>query len=181
MRYLAWALEMRFYRGGFDEADAATSVRHARAAVAHGGDDATALAVAALPLLQLGHDFEAASGAIARAIALKAVRATALYFGAHIHAYSGDAATRGGTLPGRCGSARSIDEAPLGAQCARDIGMAKDGSTSRFPIFQAMQANPPSLVGSSALIRRAAAQAARSEGSEGGRRPTLWRSSRLYP
>jgi adenylate cyclase len=90
--HLAWALEMRFYRGGFDEADAAASVRHARAAVAHGGDDATALAVAALPLLQLGHDFEAASGAIARAIALNGSSATALYFGAHIHAYSGDAA-----------------------------------------------------------------------------------------
>jgi adenylate cyclase len=29
--YLAWALEMRFYRGGFNEADAVASVLHARA------------------------------------------------------------------------------------------------------------------------------------------------------
>ena len=42
--------------------------------------------------LHLGHDFEAASGAIARALAVNGSSATALYFGAHIHAYSGDAA-----------------------------------------------------------------------------------------
>ena len=29
--YLSWALEIRFYRGGYNEADAAASVRHARA------------------------------------------------------------------------------------------------------------------------------------------------------
>ena len=90
--YLAWALEVRFFRGGFNEADAAASVRHARAAVTYGGDDATALAVATISLLHLGHDFEAASGAIARALAVNGSSATALYYGAHIHAFSGDAA-----------------------------------------------------------------------------------------
>ena len=90
--YLAWALEMRFYRGGFNEADAVASVRHAQAAVTYGGDDATALAIAAISLLHLGHDFEAASGAIARALTVNGCSATALYFGAHIHAYRGDAA-----------------------------------------------------------------------------------------
>jgi adenylate cyclase len=44
------------------------------------------------PLLHLGHDFEAASGAIARALAVNSSSATALYFGAHIHAFAGDAA-----------------------------------------------------------------------------------------
>jgi adenylate cyclase len=91
--YMAWALEMRFMRGGFNEADAAAGLRHARAALAHGGDDATALAVASLTILHLGHDFEAASGAIARAVSLNGSCATAYYFGAHIHALSGDAAT----------------------------------------------------------------------------------------
>jgi TolB-like protein/Tfp pilus assembly protein PilF len=90
--YLSWALEFRFFRGGFDEADAAASMRHGRAALAHGGDDATALAVATPALLHLGHDFEAASGAIARALAVNGSSATALYFGAHIHAFAGDAA-----------------------------------------------------------------------------------------
>jgi TolB-like protein/Tfp pilus assembly protein PilF len=90
--YMAWALEMRFVRGGFSEADAAAGVRHARAALAHGGDDATALAVASLTILHLGHDFEAASGAVARALALNGSCATAYHFGAHIHALSGDPA-----------------------------------------------------------------------------------------
>jgi TolB-like protein/Tfp pilus assembly protein PilF len=90
--YMAWVLEMRFVRGGYSEADAAAGVRHARAALAHGGDDATALAVASLTILHLGHDFEAASGAIARAVSLNGSCATAYYFGAHIHALSGDPA-----------------------------------------------------------------------------------------
>ena len=90
--YLAWALEMRFVRGGFSEEDAASALRHARAALAHGGDDATALAVAALTILHIGHDLEAASGAIARAVSLNGSCATAFYFGAHVHALSGDAA-----------------------------------------------------------------------------------------
>src|SRR5208337_4185168 len=90
--YLAWALEVRFFRGGFNEADAAASVHHARAAVTYGGDDATALAIATISLLHLGHDFEAASGAIARALAVNGSSAIALYFGAHVHAFSGDAA-----------------------------------------------------------------------------------------
>jgi adenylate cyclase len=90
--YLAWALEMRFVRGGFSEADAASALRHARAALAHGGDDATAFAVAALTVLHIGHDLEAASGAIARAVSLNGSCATAFYFGAHIHALSGDTA-----------------------------------------------------------------------------------------
>src|SRR5271165_2230253 len=90
--YLAWALEVRFFRGGFNEADAAASVHHARAAVTYGGDDATALAIATISLLHLGHDFEAASGAIARALAVNGSSAIALYCGAHIHAFRGDAA-----------------------------------------------------------------------------------------
>jgi adenylate cyclase len=67
-------------------------VRHARAAVTHGGGDATALGIAAIALMHPGHDFEAASGAIARALTVNGSSATALYFGALVHAYSGDAA-----------------------------------------------------------------------------------------
>jgi tetratricopeptide (TPR) repeat protein len=91
--YMAWALEMRFVRGGYNQADATAGLRHARAALAHGGDDATALAVASLTILHLGHDFDAAAGAIARAVSLNGSCALAYYFGAHIHALSGDAAT----------------------------------------------------------------------------------------
>ncbi len=90
--YMAWGLEMRVARGAFSEADISAGIRHARAALAHGGEDATALAVASLSLLHLAHDFEAASGAITRALSLNASCAIALYLGAHIHAFSGDAA-----------------------------------------------------------------------------------------
>lgn len=88
--YIAWGLEMRFFRGSFDETDAIASVRHARMALAHGTDDATALSIAALVILHLGHDFETASGAINRALSINRSNAAALYFGAHIHAYAGD-------------------------------------------------------------------------------------------
>ena len=90
--YLAWGLEIRFVRGGFSDTDAAAGLRHARAALAHGGDNSTALAVASLSILHLGHDFGAASGAIARAVSLNGSCATAYYFGAHIHAMRGDPA-----------------------------------------------------------------------------------------
>jgi len=90
--FMAWALEIRVVRGGFNEADATAALRHARAALVHGGDDATALATASLVLLHLGHDFAAASGAIARALSLNGSNATGLYFGALIHAWSGDPA-----------------------------------------------------------------------------------------
>jgi adenylate cyclase len=90
--YLAWGLEMRVVRGGYHEADAIAGVRHARAALAHGTDDPTALAVASLVLLHLDNDFSAASGAIARALAVNGSCAMALIFGAHVHGLSGDPA-----------------------------------------------------------------------------------------
>jgi adenylate cyclase len=88
--FMAWGMEIRVFRGGFNEVDAAAGVRHARAAVAHGGDDTTALSIAAVTLLHLGHDFAAASGAVTRALALNPSCAAAFYWGAHINGFSGD-------------------------------------------------------------------------------------------
>jgi len=84
---LAHAFEVRFTRGGFDPADLAAGVRHARAALVHGGDDANALALAALIIVHLAQDYEAATDAISRAIALNGSCALAYSFGAMIHAY----------------------------------------------------------------------------------------------
>jgi adenylate cyclase len=106
--YMGWGLEIRFVRGGFSPADAAAGLRHARAALAHGADDATALAVASLSILHLGHDFDAAAGPIARAVSLNGSCATAFYLGAHIHAMKGDARPRKISQRRRCGLARSI-------------------------------------------------------------------------
>jgi TolB-like protein len=89
---LALCHEVRFRSAGNDEADRVAGVRYARSALALGTDDAAALANAAFSVLHLAGDFAAASGAIARALSLNGSCATALYWGAHIHGWSGDPA-----------------------------------------------------------------------------------------
>jgi adenylate cyclase len=88
--FMAVALETRFARAGFSKADAEASERHARAAVAYGPDDSTALAMASLPLMMVAHDFEAASSAVKRALDINPSCALALFFGGQAHAYGGD-------------------------------------------------------------------------------------------
>ena len=53
--FLGWCYHHRFVRGGREE-DRIAGVQHARAAVSHGSDDATALAVAAHVITYLDHD-----------------------------------------------------------------------------------------------------------------------------
>ena len=131
--YMAAALETQFMRGGRDPAHATAAVRHARAALTFGGDDPTALAVASLIILHLGHDFEAASGAIARAIALNPSSADAHFFGAHIHAHSGDVATAEG-LASRALRLSPFDSlSHLALNALGTSGCAKDGSTKPPP------------------------------------------------
>jgi adenylate cyclase len=90
---LAWCHEICFTtEPGFVEAERVAGVRHARAVIASSTDDATALAIAALAISHLGKDYEAARSAIERALLLNASCATALYFGAHVHAFSGNSA-----------------------------------------------------------------------------------------
>jgi tetratricopeptide (TPR) repeat protein len=91
--YLGWGHEMRVVRGGFNEADHAAGIRHARAALVHGTDDPTAQAIAALIMLHLGRDFPAAAGAIARALELNNSSAIAYLIGSHVHAFGGEVAT----------------------------------------------------------------------------------------
>jgi len=87
--YKAWAMEVRVFRRGFQPDDIRLAERHARAAVAYGADDSTALAVAGLPLLNVANDFPASSSAIARAIALNPSCALAYHIGAHVHSMGG--------------------------------------------------------------------------------------------
>jgi adenylate cyclase len=85
-------MEIRYVRGGFDEGDKAKGVRHARVALARGGDDAAALAVASLVILLLDKDAVAATSGIGRAIALNGSSALACLHGALIHGWAGDKA-----------------------------------------------------------------------------------------
>jgi TolB-like protein/class 3 adenylate cyclase/tetratricopeptide (TPR) repeat protein len=87
---MAVCYEARYRGGDLAEADRTAGIRHARLALALGTDDAASLAYAALTVLHLAGDFEAAASAIARAQSLNASCATALYWGAHVHAWSGD-------------------------------------------------------------------------------------------
>ena len=86
---LAWCHEIFFSRAGFGEADKAAGVGHARAVIASGTDDATALAIAAFAITMLSKDHEAALSAAERALSLNASCATALYFGSIIYAFAG--------------------------------------------------------------------------------------------
>jgi len=141
--HISWALEIRVMRGGFNEADAAAGVRHARAALAYGSDDATALAVATIALLHLGHDFAAASGAITRALSLNGSCAIALFFGAHIHGLSGDAATAEDYAL-RAMRLSPYDPFSFLAHLARGCLRLRDGrfDDAASLYFEAVQANP---------------------------------------
>lgn len=86
---LAWCHEIFFSRAGLGEADKAAGVGHARAVIASGTDDATALAIAAFAITMLSKDHEAALSAVERALSLNASCATALYFGSLIYAFAG--------------------------------------------------------------------------------------------
>jgi adenylate cyclase len=90
--FIAWCHEICFMRGGFDEADKTIGLRHAHTAIASGTDDATTLAVAALVIASLSKDHKAALSAVERALSLNPSSATALYWGALIHASSGNSA-----------------------------------------------------------------------------------------
>jgi tetratricopeptide (TPR) repeat protein len=72
--------------------DKIAGLRHAHTAIASGTDDATTLAVAAFVIDILRQDHKAALSAIERALALNPSSATALYWGALIHASSGNSA-----------------------------------------------------------------------------------------
>jgi adenylate cyclase len=90
--FIAWCHEICFMRGGFDEADKIAGLRHAHTALASGTDDATSLAVAAFVIAVLSKDYKAALSGIERALSLNPSSATALYWGALIHASSGNSA-----------------------------------------------------------------------------------------
>jgi tetratricopeptide (TPR) repeat protein len=90
---LAWCHELCFTRAGFDEADRAAALLHARATIASSTDDATALAVAGFVMSMIvkngSGEHKAALGAIDRALSINASCATALYLGAQAHGLGG--------------------------------------------------------------------------------------------
>jgi len=87
--YLSWCLHSRYGRGGLLEEDRLAAVRHARAAVTLGNDDATALAIAALVLAYDGHEITTALKVFDRALELSNCNIFVLCWNAAILAWTG--------------------------------------------------------------------------------------------
>jgi len=90
---IAWCHEQRYLRGGLSEEAKTTALRHARLAIAAGGDDATALAIAGLVIgfLDPG-DYATALDAFDRSLTLSPSSAIALGFSAVTRAWRGESA-----------------------------------------------------------------------------------------
>jgi TolB-like protein/Flp pilus assembly protein TadD len=88
---LAWCHEILFVRAGFKQDNRAAAIRHARAAVTYGRDDAPALALGAFVIGMVEHDRVTALEAFERALALSPSSAFALFLGCVVLAYAGKA------------------------------------------------------------------------------------------
>jgi adenylate cyclase len=87
---IACCHEQRYLRGGLQEETRIAALRHARQAIAAGGDDASALATAGFVIAVAGHDFETALTAFDRSFALSSSLAFALGFSSIVRAWKGD-------------------------------------------------------------------------------------------
>jgi adenylate cyclase len=88
---LAWCHEILFVRAGLKEENRIAAIRHARAAITHGRDDATALALGAFGIGMVEHDRVTAIEAFERALALSPSSAFTLFLGCIVLAYAGEA------------------------------------------------------------------------------------------
>jgi tetratricopeptide (TPR) repeat protein len=79
------------WRAGFKQDNRIAAIRHARAAVTHGRDDAMALALGAFVIGMVEHDRAAALDAFERAQTLSPSSALALFMGGIVQAYAGNA------------------------------------------------------------------------------------------
>jgi TolB-like protein len=89
----ALTYEQRFARGGGRAEDRVAAIRHARAALAHGIDDATALTLGGFVVAMLDHDHAAGLAALRQALALNPNSSLAYGIGSMIHVIVGDYAT----------------------------------------------------------------------------------------
>src|SRR5262245_12853529 len=88
---LAWCHEILFVRSGLKEENRIAAIRHARAAITHGRDDASALALGAFVTGMVEHDRVTAIEAFERALALSPSSAFTIILGSGVLAYAGEA------------------------------------------------------------------------------------------
>jgi TolB-like protein len=89
--FVAMGYHNRFLRAGLHEEDRAASIRHARAAIANGQDDALALTFAAFSIGMDAHDRIAAFTAFEAALAVSPSTALAYILGSVILSWTGEA------------------------------------------------------------------------------------------
>ena len=87
---IAWCHEQRYVRGGLHDEARQAAVRHARKAIAVGGDDATALATAGFTVAVVDSDYDTATDAFERSFTLSSSSALALGFSSIVRAWKGD-------------------------------------------------------------------------------------------
>jgi adenylate cyclase len=88
---LAWCHEILFVRAGLKEENRVAAIRHARAAITDGRDDATALTLGAFAIGMVEHDRVTAIEAFERALALSPSSAFTLFLGCIVLVYAGEA------------------------------------------------------------------------------------------
>ena len=88
---LAWCNEIFFVRRGYNRENRDAAIRHARAALAYGRDDATALALGGFVISIIEHDRATALEAFEQALAISPSSSFALFFGSNASAYAGKA------------------------------------------------------------------------------------------
>jgi TolB-like protein len=89
--WLALCHESLYVRAGFREEDRTAAIHHARAAITHGRDDATALALGGFVIALVEHDRVTAFDAFERARALSPSSSFTLFFGSLALGYAGEA------------------------------------------------------------------------------------------
>src|ERR1700722_5525818 len=89
--YLAWCHQILFVRGGFNKENHDAAIRHARAALSYGRDDATALALGGCVISITEHDRATAFEALEQALAISPSSSLALFCGSAALAYAGEA------------------------------------------------------------------------------------------
>ena len=91
--FIAFCHENRYLRGGLATEERLAALSHARIALATGGNDATALALAAFIVGIFEHDYETALNAFDKAFSLNPSSALAFGLSSIIRAWNGDSAT----------------------------------------------------------------------------------------
>lgn len=91
--FMAWCHEQRYLRGGLHDGTRDAALKHARAAIAGGSDDAMALAMGGFVIAVMEQNYPVALNAINSALVLSPSSALAFGFSSIVRAWMGDSVT----------------------------------------------------------------------------------------